>query len=204
MWRRKDRRWLQFAAMRPSKIGFSVSFWNSVVLIQLLFKFVWQTLFRCEARFVRFRLNGKQFSRKICRCLSVSENLFCCFNNRLQEPICTPMELGQIGCTTYKSMSRQTQRSIRKWTMSEAEKNAPINQYGNEYKNASVAGTFYSDQERHSQLLNGTTKFCCRIDKSATHRRYSFRSKRPLHQNSATLVRSLNPAGFLLLLLAIY
>ncbi|KAI6176448.1 hypothetical protein M3Y97_00799200 [Aphelenchoides bicaudatus] len=141
----------------------------------------------CEARFVRFAIHGKQFSRKTCRCIS--------------EPVCTPIELGQLGCTTYKNMSRQTQRSVRRWTMSEAEKNAPQTQYGNEYKNASSNdGTFYSDHERHLQLLNGTTKFCCRIDKSATHQRFSFQGKRPVNNRKNSASNSLSSVGLLLVL----
>lgn len=81
--------------------------------------------------------------------------------------------------------------------MTEEEKNAGSKQYGNEYRSASKGNIVYSDQERHYQLLTGTTKFCCRIDKS--QRRYSF--KRPVNSKRNTVPgRSLSSAEFLSIL----
>jgi hypothetical protein len=71
-------------------------------------------------------------------------------------------------------LSKPAQRLIRKWTLSDSERRSNRRRtFGNEYTGALSNNSTYNDQARHQQLLNGTTRFCCRTLNQKVHFRSS-------------------------------
>ncbi|CAD5220421.1 unnamed protein product [Bursaphelenchus xylophilus] len=139
----------------------------------------------CESRYVRFlKADGRDYSRKTCRCLT--------------EPLCAIMPSNKQGCVSYSSLGSQAQRLVRKWTMSESDRESIALQrdlFHNEYqvkkplrlrfKHSNL--TRYTDSRRHEELLKGKTRFCCRlhrIHKRAQHLRLK---EEPSNSNTAAI-----------------
>ncbi|CAD5214458.1 unnamed protein product [Bursaphelenchus okinawaensis] len=136
----------------------------------------------CESRYVRFmRSDGKDYSRKTCRCLT--------------EPLCAIMPSNKQGCVTYSQLNHQAQRVIRKWTMSESDRESITlhrAQYHDEYKLQKPLRlrfkhsnlTRYTETKRHNELIKGKTRFCCRLHRPIYKRAQHLTSREPYQPSS--------------------
>lgn len=97
----------------------------------------------CEAKYVRFYDLGRHSDRTIKSCTC------------RQERICSILGMSDYnGCTTYSSLGATGQKFIRYWSMDRADRRN---------RAANSVRLRYTDKTRHRQLINGNTRFCCRV-----------------------------------------
>ncbi|EYB87212.1 hypothetical protein Y032_0266g689 [Ancylostoma ceylanicum] len=120
----------------------------------------------CEARYIRFfdRNNMLDRTAKSCQCV--------------QEKICSIIGMhAHAGCRTYSSLSSAGQRLIRLWSIDEKDRR---------YRFSNDIRKRFSDKQRHHQLMNGNSRFCCR---SVTPKRTrALRLQSGVESNKITLV----------------
>ncbi|VDO68568.1 unnamed protein product [Heligmosomoides polygyrus] len=95
-----------------------------------------------NGQFFRFfdRSSKKDRTAKSCQCV--------------QERICSIIGMhSHAGCRSYSSLSAAGQRLIRLWSIDARERRY---RFSNDVKRR------FSDKQRHHQLMNGNSRFCCR------------------------------------------
>uniref|UniRef100_A0A7I4Y9M4 Uncharacterized protein n=1 Tax=Haemonchus contortus TaxID=6289 RepID=A0A7I4Y9M4_HAECO len=96
----------------------------------------------CEARYIRFldRFSNVDRTAKSCQCV--------------QEKICSIIGMHHYaGCRSYSTLSVAGQRLIRLWSIDSKDRR---------YRFTNEVGKRFSDKQRHQQLMNGNSRFCCR------------------------------------------
>lgn len=96
----------------------------------------------CEGKYIRFYDKAYKMDRTIKSC-------FC-----QQERLCSILGLHAFsGCKSYYQLSSVAQKFVRYWSMDSRDHR---NRHSNSVRYR------YSDKQRHFQLLNGNSRFCCR------------------------------------------
>ncbi|WKX98403.1 hypothetical protein Q1695_013804 [Nippostrongylus brasiliensis] len=96
----------------------------------------------CESRYIRFfdRFTKMDRTAKSCQCV--------------EERICSIIGMNpHAGCRSYSTLSAAGQRLIRLWSIDAKERR---------YRFSNHVRKRFSDKQRHQQLLNGNSRFCCR------------------------------------------
>ncbi|CAI2347746.1 unnamed protein product [Caenorhabditis sp. 36 PRJEB53466] len=96
----------------------------------------------CESKYIRFYDQAYRTDRTIKSC-------FC-----QQERLCSILGMHAFsGCKSYHQLSSVAQKFVRYWSMDTRDR---------KNRNSNSARLRYSDRVRHTQLLNGNSRFCCR------------------------------------------
>uniref|UniRef100_A0A0K0CT88 WD_REPEATS_REGION domain-containing protein n=1 Tax=Angiostrongylus cantonensis TaxID=6313 RepID=A0A0K0CT88_ANGCA len=96
----------------------------------------------CESRYIRFfdRFSKTDRTSKNCHCA--------------KEKICSIIGMHpHAGCRSYSTLSAAGQRLIRLWSLDGKDRRL---RFSNDILKR------FSEKERHRQLINGNSRFCCR------------------------------------------
>nr|CDJ97914.1 Hypothetical protein CBG16564 [Haemonchus contortus] len=98
-----------------------------------------QLINKCDTRFLD-RFSNVDRTAKSCQCV--------------QEKICSIIGMHHYaGCRSYSTLSVAGQRLIRLWSIDSKDRR---------YRFTNEVGKRFSDKQRHQQLMNGNSRFCCR------------------------------------------